>query len=149
MNLKFEFLKIHYNQSADITFQEASIVISVTFSFDTLEDIIPLLQNFLTDRDERPRYSNKKWRFPLRISSVNVTKSSDFCGFGHIYWRNPQWKTSFFVQCAHQDISLLKQCLLVHKRFFVSLTNQWPFLHHNTILIQFFNCCIIKSAGKL
>ena len=20
------------------------------------------------------------------------------CGFGHIYWRNPYWKTSFFVQ---------------------------------------------------
>ena len=21
------------------------------------------------------------------------------CGFGHIYWRNPSWKTSFFVHC--------------------------------------------------
>ena len=21
------------------------------------------------------------------------------CGFGHIYWRNPEWKTSFFVHC--------------------------------------------------
>ena len=21
------------------------------------------------------------------------------CGFGHIYWRYPYWKTSFFVQC--------------------------------------------------
>ena len=31
-----------------------------------------------------------KWSFPLRISAV-------FCGFSHIYWRNPQWKT-FFVQ---------------------------------------------------
>ena len=26
------------------------------------------------------------------------------CGFGHIYWRNPYWKTSFFVQL------LLSQC---------------------------------------
>ena len=25
-------------------------------------------------------------------------KSTVSCGFGHIYWRNPQWKTSFFVQ---------------------------------------------------
>ena len=41
----------------------------------------------------------KKWSFPLRISSVNVTKSAWNCGFGHIYWRNSQWKTSFFVQC--------------------------------------------------
>ena len=41
---------------------------------------------------------HKKWSFPLRISSVNVTKSTDSCGFGHIYWRNPSCKTSFF--CA-------------------------------------------------
>ena len=27
--------------------------------------------------------------FPLRISSVNVTKSAVNSGFGHIYWRNP------------------------------------------------------------
>ena len=30
------------------------------------------------------------------ISSVNVTKSAVSGGFGHIYWRNPLWKTSFF-----------------------------------------------------
>ena len=41
---------------------------------------------------------HKKWSFPLRISSVNATKSAVCCGFGRIYWRNPQWKTSFFVQ---------------------------------------------------
>ena len=29
------------------------------------------------------------------ISSVNMTKSVVCCWFGHIYWRNPQWKTSF------------------------------------------------------
>ena len=32
---------------------------------------------------------HKKWSFPLKISSVNVTKSAISCGFGHIYWRNP------------------------------------------------------------
>ena len=31
----------------------------------------------------------KKWSFPLRISSVNVTKSAVSCGFDLIYWRNP------------------------------------------------------------
>ena len=40
----------------------------------------------------------KKWSFPLRNSSVNVTKSAVSCGFGHIYWRNPEWKTSFLAQ---------------------------------------------------
>ena len=32
---------------------------------------------------------HKKWSFPLRTSSVNVTKSAVFCRFGHSYWRNP------------------------------------------------------------
>ena len=41
----------------------------------------------------------KKWSFPLRISLVNMTKSAENCGFGHIFKRNPYWKTSFFVQC--------------------------------------------------
>ena len=31
----------------------------------------------------------KKWSFPLSVSSVNVTKSAVSFGFGHIYWRNP------------------------------------------------------------
>ena len=42
----------------------------------------------------------QKWSFPLRISSVNVTKSTVYCGFDHIYWRNPQLKTWFFLQCT-------------------------------------------------
>ena len=36
--------------------------------------------------------------FSLTISTVNMTKSAVFCGFGLIYWKNPEWKTSFFVQ---------------------------------------------------
>ena len=31
----------------------------------------------------------KNLSFPLRISSVNVTKTAGNCGFGHIYWKNP------------------------------------------------------------
>ena len=44
-------------------------------------------------------HCTKKLNFPLRISSVNVTKSTFSCGFGYIFWRNPSWKTSIFVQC--------------------------------------------------
>ena len=40
-----------------------------------------------------------KSSFLLRITSVNEAKSTVSCGFGHIYWRNSQRKTSFFVQC--------------------------------------------------
>ena len=32
---------------------------------------------------------HKIWSFPLRISSVDVTKPSISCGSCHIYWRNP------------------------------------------------------------
>ena len=31
----------------------------------------------------------KKWSFLLKISSLNVSKSAENCGIGHIYWRNP------------------------------------------------------------
>ena len=32
---------------------------------------------------------HKKLRFPLKISSVNVTKCTENCGFDNIYERNP------------------------------------------------------------
>ena len=34
-------------------------------------------------------YAVKRFRFPLRISSANTSKSTGNCGFGCIYWRNP------------------------------------------------------------
>ena len=37
--------------------------------------------------------TSQKWS--LRISSVNVTKSTVSCGLGHIYWGNPLWKLHF------------------------------------------------------
>ena len=40
-------------------------------------------------------------KFSLRISSVN-------CGFGHIYWINPSWKTWFFVQGLFFSLYFLK-----------------------------------------
>ena len=48
---------------------------------------------------------HKKWHFPSRVSPVNVTKSAGNCGFVYIYWTNPQWKNSFFVQCNNIVIS--------------------------------------------
>ena len=42
---------------------------------------------------------HKKWSFPLRISSINVTESAVSCEFSHIYWRNPEQKTSIFLSC--------------------------------------------------
>ena len=42
--------------------------------------------------------AQEKQSFPFDIFSVNVTKSAVSRGFGHIYWRNPPWKISFFAQ---------------------------------------------------
>ena len=57
-----------------------------------LWDIIDCLNLTVSSRYLQAMYItlHKKWSFPLRISSVNVTKSSVSCGFGHIYWRNSQ-----------------------------------------------------------
>ena len=40
-------------------------------------------------------YIAQNLTFSLRISSVNVTKSAVSWRSGHIYWRNPSWKTRF------------------------------------------------------
>ena len=47
-------------------------------SFDTL-----VLNRFFLKHSALSLH--KKSSFPLRISSVNVTKSAGNCGFGHIY----------------------------------------------------------------
>ena len=59
------------------------------------------LNKFLTI-DFNKQIWHKEGSFPLKISPINMTKTAVSCGFGHIYWRNPQWKTSFF---AHWKIS--------------------------------------------
>ena len=38
---------------------------------------------------------HKKWSFPFRISSLNVTKSSVNCRFGHISWKILNGKLNF------------------------------------------------------
>ena len=57
--------------------------------------VISLWQSLVTFRVSWGSPLRKKWSFPLRIPSVNVTKSAVCYGFGYIYCRNPSWKTSF------------------------------------------------------
>ena len=83
----------------------------------------------------------KKWSFPLRISSVNVTKSWGNCGFGHIYLRNPSWNTSFFVQCLLLLNMLLakeKWILAVHLTFYRTELN-WRRLWNSGISSKWHN----------
>ena len=48
---------------------------------------------------------HKKWSFSLRISSVNVTKSTGNCGFGSIHWRNSE-KLHFL----YSGVNVIPEC---------------------------------------
>ena len=41
---------------------------------------------------------HKKRSFLLRTFLLNMIRLVVSCGFDHVYWRNPKWKTSFFRQ---------------------------------------------------
>ena len=64
-----------------------------------LTDVLSFLLNSLSQcHCLITKNTARKIKCSLRISSVNVTKSAWNCGFGHVYCRNAEWKTSFFVQ---------------------------------------------------
>ena len=75
---------------------------------------------------------HKKWSFPLRVFSVNMTKSAVFCRFGYIYWRNTYRKTSFFAvsywMCAFASKSLITAVF--------TLTLPTPYISENNIKIK-------------
>ena len=60
---------------------------------------------------------HKKSSFLLKISSVNLTKSAVSCGFGHIYWRNPSWKTSCAVDAEWILNPAIFQKTIKHLKF--------------------------------
>ena len=60
---------------------------------------------------------HKKQSFPLRISSVNVTKSAGNCRFGHIYWRNPNRRLHFLCSGTRYCTGLIWQ---MFSSFFIS-----------------------------
>ena len=62
----------------------------------------------------------QKMKFPLRISSVNVTKSAVYGGFGHIYWRSSYGKLNFL--CSASVVAMNK------------LGKVW---FHSTFLVEF------------
>ena len=66
------------------------IVSQAVVKFEKKKWNIPKKQHKYRKDDKLLWRLHKKWIFPLRISSVNVTKSPVSCGFGHF---------TFFVQC--------------------------------------------------
>ena len=60
-------------------------------------------------------FNGQKWSFPLSISPY---------GFGHIYWRNPQWKTPFLC-----NVCLLKSMVKSLFKFNTRAVKQSSFTH--------------------
>ena len=70
---------------------------------------------------------HKKWNFPLRISSVNVTESAANWVFGHIYWRNPLLKTSFSVKwCFLGSFSEIAESFISEKKLLLNRKDGIP-----------------------
>ena len=90
---------------------------------------------------------HKKWSSPLRISSVKVTKSAVSCRFDHIYWSNPSWKTSFFVQWLIILITFSPICFNFHfiksrLQPQIKIPETWPEKRQ----IIWFNPCYSKNV---
>ena len=70
------------------------------------------------------------------------------CGFGHIYWRNPWWKTSFFVDCYIWKVMVLltvvNTTVQLHSRKLNSGSVQVQFL-----FIVCRRCAMVKISDNM
>ena len=83
----FNFLFDDYNHFLFDSIK-VSLIISIASSWICLWSIETDPSFCKSSSNEKHLPLHKKRSFPLRISSVNVTKSAVSCKFGHIYWRN-------------------------------------------------------------
>ena len=75
--ISHEILKCNDKDSPWFISQIKSLLQKKVSFAKTIEEGVTLMITYLA--------MHKKGSFPLRISSVNVTKSTVSCGFGHIY----------------------------------------------------------------
>ena len=80
----------------------------------------------------------KKWSFPLKVFSVNVTKSAGNCGFRHIYWEVHNWKLQFFWSVVISMISV--------KLLYSDFTSLWRWHWSSLSLVSFFNMSNLSSS---
>ena len=103
--LQSGFCELHQVQISNLADQTYSIEAHCRCNSTKLSGILLIIMSnkrysqILPFTDKRIKDAWLHKSFPLRISSVNVTNSTENCGFAHIYCRSPEWKTSFFVQC--------------------------------------------------
>ena len=72
---------------AEVKVSHNATNLNLSVPLDKAIDIIfRYLKEDFTNFQTKIRFTlSKKWRFPLRICSVNVIKSAGNCGFDHIY----------------------------------------------------------------
>ena len=75
-------------------------------------------------------------------SSVNVTKSTFSYGFGHIYWRNLERKTSFFVKWSGNY--RYSKLMLMIKLMLTTDNNQ---SQRNAFYLRSFDLCHRKKTS--
>ena len=56
-------------------------------------------------------FTAQKIKFSIKGFFTKLAKPAGNCGFGHIYSRNPQWKTSFFVRFFLNILDNSNYCL--------------------------------------
>ena len=67
------------------------------------------------------KYTGQKWSFPSRIFLVNGAKPVNVsCGFGRIYWRNPQWRSLVFRAVGLTKARLLFLTIFMTSELWVS-----------------------------
>ena len=78
-----------------------------------------------------------------------MIKCAVSCGFCHIYWRDPQWKTWFLVQCNVSKITkiVLATLHLLWANFqkIGLLLNKWTYFLRSKIMFNFTSTCSSKT----
>ena len=100
----------HYlNPWVDFNICNFNVIVFSIFDFNFCNSFVKWLFKLMNNRvfvkimgnsRSKPdvRVTTRKWSFPQRIFKISVSKFAGFCRFGHIYWKNHEQKTSFFVQ---------------------------------------------------
>ena len=90
--------------------------------------------------------AQKKWNFSLKTFAVNVTNFAVNWGFGHIYWRNPLWKTLFL--CSNIIVS--KKSAILHLSFINLIKVIKTTVEHciNVFILTFVQAFTIWNDGE-
>ena len=89
------------------------------------------LQNVCQCRSVTGVYTAQKIKFSIKAF---FSKSARNCGFGHIYWRNPWWKTTFFVQCW----MVLLHAILITSHYYKHIFTAWKVSKYGVFLVRIF-----------